>query len=400
MVSITNVGSTGVTASANVAEASGEYTLTTDGTGSAGNEGTVDFASVASTAKTTVKVVLKDPAMKALTAGDFTGGRTDNTFSLTAGAGSSPQVSLVGVANNSFTLSVVSPEGVTVAKTTGDWLTVTETTVANAAGAKVTTITGKITDATGMLAAAKTDGKFTITNKLDATAVTTVEVVTTVPVAATVSKSADDDGLNTLTGSVATLYNANGQSITLTTNVATTLAAKSDADFLTLSTTKGKTHTITLPTTQSLPLGATPTLTFTTDDGATAEITVALTAPAITALTGVTNVTGTNNFTAAAGSDNAKVVMTEATSASSFTLSVTSQEGITIGSGTSSWLKVTAAEATGSAGSYTTVVTVAITAGTDLTTVLTDGKIVLANAIPNGGDMTIDVSTTLPAVVP
>ena len=400
MVSITNVGSTGVTASANVAEASGEYTLTTDGTGSAGNEGTVDFASVASTAKTTVKVVLKDPAMKALTAGDFTGGRTDNTFSLTAGAGSSPQVSLVGVANNSFTLSVVSPEGVTVAKTTGDWLTVTETTVANAAGAKVTTITGKITDATGMLAAAKTDGKFTITNKLDATAVTTVEVVTTVPVAATVSKSADDDGLNTLTGSVATLYNANGQSITLTTNVATTLAAKSDADFLTLSTTKGKTHTITLPTTQSLPLGATPTLTFTTDDGATAEITVALTAPAINALTGVTNVTGTNNFTAAAGSDNAKVVMTEATSASSFTLSVTSQEGITIGSGTSSWLKVTAAEATGSAGSYTTVVTVAITAGTDLTTVLTDGKIVLANAIPNGGDMTIDVSTTLPAVVP
>lgn len=400
MVSITNVGSTGVTASANVAEASGEYTLTTDGTGSAGNEGTVDFASVASTAKTTVKVVLKDPAMKALTAGDFTGGRTDNTFSLTAGAGSSPQVSLVGVANNSFTLSVVSPEGVTVAKTTGDWLTVTETTVANAAGAKVTTITGKITDATGMLAAAKTDGKFTITNKLDATAVTTVEVVTTVPVAATVSKSADDDGLNTLTGSVATLYNANGQSITLTTNVATTLAAKSDADFLTLSTTKGKTHTITLPTTQSLPLGATPTLTFTTDDGATAEITVALTAPAINALTGVTNVTGTNNFTAAAGSDNAKEVMTEATSASSFTLSVTSQEGITIGSGTSSWLKVTAAEATGSAGSYTTVVTVAITAGTDLTTVLTDGKIVLANAIPNGGDMTIDVSTTLPAVVP
>lgn len=399
-VSITNVGSTGVTASANVAEASGEYTLTTDGTGSAGNEGTVDFASVASTAKTTVKVVLKDPAMKALTAGDFTGGRTDNTFSLTAGAGSSPQVSLVGVANNSFTLSVVSPEGVTVAKTTGDWLTVTETTVANAAGAKVTTITGKITDATGMLAAAKTDGKFTITNKLDATAVTTVEVVTTVPVAATVSKSADDDGLNTLTGSVATLYNANGQSITLTTNVATTLAAKSDADFLTLSTTKGKTHTITLPTTQSLPLGATPTLTFTTDDGATAEITVALTAPAINALTGVTNVTGTNNFTAAAGSDNAKVVMTEATSASSFTLSVTSQEGITIGSGTSSWLKVTAAEATGTSGSYTTVVTVAITAGTDLTTVLTDGKIVLANAIPNGGDMTIDVSTTLPAVVP
>lgn len=399
-VDITSVGSTGVTASANVAEASGEYTLTTDGTGTAGNEGTVDFASVASTAKTTVKIVLKDPAMKALTTGDFTGGRTDNTFDLTAGTGSIPQVSLVGVANNSFTLNVVSPEGVTVAKTTGDWLTVTETTVANAAGAKVTTITGKITDATGMLAAAKTDGKFTITNKLDATAVTTVEVVTTVPTAATISKSADDDGLNTFSGSVATLYNAGGQSITLTTDVATRLAAKSDADFLTLPANKGKMHTITLPAAQSLPLGATPTLTFTTDDGATTEITVALTAPAITALTSISSTNGTNNFTQAADGNNASVVMTEATSASSFTMSVTSQEGITIGSGTSSWLKVTAAPATGSAGSYTTVVTVAIADGTDLTGALTDGKIVLANAIPNGGDMTIDVSTTLPAVVP
>ena len=127
---------------------------------------------------------------------------------------------------------------------------------------------------------------------------------------------------------------------------------------------------------------------------------MALTAPAITALTSISSTNGTNNFTQAADGNNASVVMTEATSASSFTMSVTSQEGITIGSGTSSWLKVTAAPATGSAGSYTTVVTVAIADGTDLTGALTDGKIVLANAIPNGGDMTIDVSTTLPAVVP
>ena len=392
--------STWVTASSDVAEAGGEYTLTVDGTGTTGDEGTVDFTSVASTAKTTVKVVLKDPAMTPLATVDFNSGRADNTFNLTAGTGGIPQVSLVGAVNNSFTLNVVSPQGVTVAKTAGDWLTVTETTVANAAGAKVTTITGKIIDATGMQAAAKTDGKFTITNKLDATAVTTVEVVTTVPTAATVSKSADDDGLNTFSGSTATLYNAANQSITLTTDVATTLTAKSDAAILTLAGGNSTEHTITLQTAQTLPLGTTPTLTFTTADGATTEITVALTAPAITALTGVTDVTGTNNFTAAAGSDNAKVVMTEATSASSFTMSVASKEGITIGSGTSSWLKVTAAEATGSAGSYTTVVTVAIADGTDLTGALTGGKIVLANAIPNGGDMTIDVSTTLPAVVP
>ena len=393
-------GITWVTASTDVAEASGNYTLTTDGTGSASDEGTVDFTSNASTAKTTVKVILKDPAMKALATGDFRSNRNDNTFDLTAGTGSIPQVSLVGVANNEFMLSVTSPEGVTVAKTSGDWLSITESTVNNN-GKKVTTITGKITDATGMQAAAKTDGKFTITNKLDASAVTTVEVVTTVPTAATVRKSADDHGLSTFAGTVATLYNAADQSITLTTDVATTLTAK-DADFLTLVGGNSTEHTVTLQAAQTLPLGAdaTPTLTFTTADGATKDITVALTNAAITALTSISSTTGTNNFTAAADGNNAKVVMTEATSSSSFTMSVTSKEGITIGSETSSWLKVTAAPATGSAGSYTTVVTVAIAAGADLTSALTDGKIVLLNKIPDGGDMTIDMETTVPAPVP
>lgn len=397
--SIANVGSTGVTASDNVAEASGNYTLTADGTGSASDEGTVEFTSTASTAKTTVKVILKDPAMKALATGDFRSNRDDNTFDLTAGTGSIPQVSLVGVANNEFTLSVTSPEGVTVAKTGGEWLSITESTVNNN-DKKVTTITGKITDATGMQAAAKADGKFTITNKLDASAVTTVEVVTTVPTAATVSKSADDHGLSTFAGTVATLYNVANQSITLTTDVATTLTAK-DADFLTLMGGLGTEHTITLQAAQSLPLGSstTPTLTFTTADGATTDITVALTDAAITALTGVTDVAGTNSFTAASDGNNAKVVMTEATDKSSFTMSVTSKEGITIGE-TSSWLKVTAASATGTSGSYTTVVTVAIAAGADLTQALTGGKIVLLNKIPNGGDMTIDMETTVPAPAP
>ena len=125
-----------------------------------------------------------------------------------------------------------------------------------------------------------------------------------------------------------------------------------------------------------------------------------LTDPAITALTSISSTTGTNNFTAAADGNNAKVVMTEATSSSSFTMSVASKEGITIGSETSSWLKVTAAEATGSAGSYTTVVTVAIATGADLTSALTGGKIVLVNKIPNGGNMTIDMETTVPAPAP
>ncbi len=388
-----------LTASSAVAEASGEYTLTVNGNGSVGGEGTVDFTSVASTAKTTVKVVLKDPAMTALTTGSFSSSRPDNTFDLTGGTGSIPKVSLVGALNNNFTLSVVSPEGVKVTKE-GAWLDATTSTTAGSNGKIVTIITGKITDATNMQSAAKNDGKLKITNILDATKTIDVEVVTTIPTAATVSKSADDTGLNTFSGSTATLYNANGQSITLTTDVATTLAAKSDAGFLTLAGGTSTKHTITLQAAQGSPVSGTPTLTFTTADGATTEITVTLTDPAITALTSISSTTGTNNFTAAADGNNAKVVMTEATSSSSFTMSVASKEGITIGSETSSWLKVTAAPATGSAGSYTTVVTVAIAAGTDLTSALTGGKIVLANAIPNGGDMTIDVETTIPAAVP
>lgn len=388
-----------LTASSAVAEASGEYTLTVNGNGSVGGEGTVDFTSVASTAKTTVKVVLKDPAMTALTTGSFSSSRPDNTFDLTGGTGSIPKVSLVGALNNNFTLSVVSPEGVKVTKE-GAWLDATTSTTAGSNGKIVTIITGKITDATNMQSAAKNDGKLKITNILDATKTIDVEVVTTIPTAATVSKSADDTGLNTFSGSTATLYNANGQSITLTTDVATTLAAKSDAGFLTLAGGTSTKHTITLQAAQGSPVSGTPTLTFTTADGATTEITVTLTDPAITALTSISSTTGTNNFTAAADGNNAKVVMTEATSSSSFTMSVASKEGITIGSETSSWLKVTAAPATGSAGSYTTVVTVAIAAGTDLTSALTGGKIVLVNAIPNGGDMTIDVETTIPAAVP
>ena len=388
-----------LTASSAVAEASGEYTLTVNGNGSVGGEGTVDFTSVASTAKTTVKVVLKDPAMTALTTGSFSSSRPDNTFDLTGGTGSIPKVSLVGALNNNFTLSVVSPEGVKVTKE-GAWLDATTSTTAGSNGKIVTIITGKITDATNMQSAAKNDGKLKITNILDATKTIDVEVVTTIPTAATVSKSADDTGLNTFSGSTATLYNANGQSITLTTDVATTLAAKSDAGFLTLAGGTSTKHTITLQAAQGSPVSGTPTLTFTTADGATTEITVTLTDPAITALTSISSTTGTNNFTAAADGNNAKVVMTEATSSSSFTMSVASKEGITIGSETSSWLKVTAAEATGSAGSYTTVVTVAIAAGTDLTSALTGGKIVLVNTIPGGGDMTIDVETTIPAAVP
>lgn len=402
--STVSVGSavTWLTASADVADASGEYTLTVDGTGSAGDDNTVEFTSVASKAKTKVTVILKDPAITPLAADNFSSNRADNLFDLTGGIGSIPKVSLVGVMGNSFTLTVVSPEGVDVADTEDSkkWLTISNSTVPNADGKKTTTISGRITDATGMLTAAKTDGKFTITNKLDASKKIDVEIVTTVPPAATVSKSADDKGLSSFAGTTATLYNAANQSIVLTTDVSTTLAAKSDADILSISGGKGKEHTITLNTAQSLPLTGTPTLTFTTDDGATNDITVALTDPAITALSSgdFTAGTGSNTFTTASGSTNAKVTMATPTLSSTFTLTVSSKEGFTIDDATSGWLKVTATNTTETSGSYKTTVKVDIAPGTNLTTAIDNGKIVLKNKIPGGGDMTVDVVTTVPTV--
>lgn len=391
-------GSSWLTSSTDVDTESGEYTLTVDGTGSATDENTVEFASVASKAKTTVTVVLKDPAITALTAGDFKSNREDNAFDLTGGTGSIPQVSLVGVLNNNFTLTVVSPEGVDVAKVTGDWLTVTDRKTGTS-GKITTTITGTINDATSMNTGAKSDGKFNIINKLDATDKIEVEVVTTVPVAATVSKSSSDNGLSTFSGNVATLYNAGGQSITLTTDVPATLTAKSDAGMLTLSNGKNTEHTITLSAAQTLPLSATPTLTFTTEDGATTDITVALTAPAITALTSGNFATGTGGNTfkdAATTGSNAQVTMADPTESSTFTLTVSSKEGFTIGDATTTdWLKVTTEDASTTPGSYSTTVKVAIADGADLSTAIDNGKIVLKNKITGGGDMTIDVVTTV-----
>lgn len=280
------------------------------------------------------------------------------------------------------------------------WLSVNDYTIENK-GQKVTTITGTITDATGMLATGKTDGGFTIKNKLDPTKTIKVEVITSVPVAATVSKSVNDTGLNALTSKEVTLYNAEGQSILLSTDILATLEAKSDAGFLRLSNGTNSEHKITLPTAQSLPLSATPKLVFTTGDGATTEITVALKSPAITALTtsDIQSTTGTNILTEATDASNTKVTITDATPKSKFTHSVKSQAGITIGE-TSSWLKVAAAPATGTPGDYTTVVTVSIVGGTNLTEAITNGKIVLTNNIPNGGDMTIDVETSVPTAIP
>lgn len=160
-----------LTASGDVTTAEGEYTLTLGTKQSDPLPSTnVTFTSTASTAVSKLKVVLKDASMKALTADDFTVNE-GGSVAFTGGTGGIPQVSLAGVVGSSVTVSFSAPEGVSAAVTGGDWL---EVTVSG------DTVTAKIkSDATG-LDIAKTDGKITITNKLDSTETIDIEVITTV----------------------------------------------------------------------------------------------------------------------------------------------------------------------------------------------------------------------------
>ena len=108
--------------------------------------------------------------MNELVTGNFNVDGIVNTVDMTGGTGSIPKVSLMGRLNNSVKITVTSPEGVTAAKTTGDWLEVkTEAGAGTADGKKQTIITATISNTEGMADAPKSDGKITITNPLDNT---------------------------------------------------------------------------------------------------------------------------------------------------------------------------------------------------------------------------------------
>lgn len=169
-------GDTWLTSSANVGTAAGDYTLTLGAkqTGSPLPSTTVSFASVASNASTTVTVLLKEAAMTPLTAQNF-GLGTDNALDLTGGTGGIPKLTLNGVAANSVTISVVTPEGFTATVTGGaTWLSASEVTNGS--------FSATIKDATEMETTPKTDGKITLTNILDSSNTFEIEVVTKVPV--------------------------------------------------------------------------------------------------------------------------------------------------------------------------------------------------------------------------
>lgn len=394
-------GDTWLTASSDITEAAGDYTLTL-GTKQSPLPAstTVDFTSTASSEKSTVTVQLKKPDMEALVAGNFNVDGIKNTVDMTGGSNSIPKVSLVGRLNNLVKITVTSPEGVTAEKTAGDWLTVkTEEGSGTANNMKQTIITATITDATDMADAVKIDGKITITNPIDNTT-KEIEVVTTVPAGPTVAIQEEKGNLSTLSGTNATLFNAVGQTITLTTNEPSTVTA-ANGDWLTVPTAKATTHVISVKEVKSLPLSPKATLTFVGEGGGKTEITVDLTDPAITALTAsdFVTTTGTNNFTIAAEVNNAKVTMADPTDKNAFTLTVKSNTGIKVDAATTSnWLTVKKTDEVASNGTFTTTLTVSIVKDTELNEAISDGKIVLKNAITGGDDLTIDVVTTVTPV--
>lgn len=387
--------------SASIAE--GEYVLTmATAQGTLPASTTATFKATASGAETAVTVKLKDPAMDKLAAKDFVMGEK-NEMDISGGAAGVPKATLIGIRDNSFTFTVTSPEGVSAEVTGGaDWLKVSASPGADQVnGQKTTVITATIKDATDMGTTVKNDGVITVTNPVDGKT-EKVEVHTSLPAGPVISLAEEQDNPSSYDASAltASLYNAVGQKIALQSSENCTVTT-SDG-WLTVDGERSQLHTITINAAQASTV-ATGTLTFTNDNQGVTTVTVALKDPAITPLT-EKDLTKTGGgsiaFTEASDPNNAKVTMDDPTDKNAFTLKVKSPNGISVDTeSTSNWLIVTKTAEGGAAdgNGKESVVTVAIAAGTDLTKAIADGKIVLKNAITGGGDMTIDVVTTVTA---
>lgn len=393
-----------LTHSANVTEASGDYTLTVDGTGEVGNEGTIVFASNASKAKTAVKVILKDPSMTPLTAENFNVDGVDNTVNMTAGSGSIPQVSLTGRLNNSVKITVTSPGGVTAEKTDGDWLTVEAGKSTKTADGKMmqTVITAKITDATGMADAAKTDGAFTITNSLDKKT-QKIEVRTSVPKGPELSMKKIEGNLNDMGPYSGTIFNSIGQTITIITSEPSSIVDTKNADNFDYPTEKAKEHTITVKSLADDPDNTSPEFTFLGDGGGKSKIKFSMLVPRVYNA-GVEdapkNITYKPVYDTEQPAKIIDITITDPTEDDTFTLKATSNAGAIVDTEkTSDWLTVEKTSETIDTNLSIpgkTVFTVGIKADTDLSTP-TDGLIVLKSTIEGGEERTIGVVTKITA---
>lgn len=393
-----------LTASTNVTEASGDYTLTVDGTGEVGNEGTIVFASEASKAKTAVKVILKDPSMTPLTAENFNVDGVDNTVNMTAGSGSIPQVSLTGRLNNSVKITVTSPGGVTAEKTDGDWLTVEAGKSTKTADGKMmqTVITAKITDATGMADGVKIDGAFTITNSLDKKT-QKIEVRTSVPKGPELSMKKIEGNLNDMGPYSGTIFNSIGQTITIITSEPSSIVDTKNADNFDYPTEKAKEHTITVKSLADDPDNTSPEFTFLGDGGGKSKIKFSMLVPRVYNA-GVEdapkNITYKPVYDTEQPAKIIDITITDPTEDDTFTLKATSNAGAIVDTEkTSDWLTVEKTSETIDISQSIpgkTVFTVGIKADTDLSTP-TDGLIVLKSTIEGGEERTIGVVTKITA---
>ena len=157
-----------------------EHTITVGTAEGAGSSGTVTFTK-ADGGKTNITVTLKDPAITALASGDFSSvtGDTDNTFQDATTTGSNAKITMANAAqNNSCTLTVTSPEGITASDTNvSSWLTVSTGEKQSVSDGYTNLVTFTLKDAEAHT------GSITLTNAIVGGGDLTVDVEATAPAA-------------------------------------------------------------------------------------------------------------------------------------------------------------------------------------------------------------------------
>lgn len=143
-------------------DASGDYTFTlATAQDPIPAAGTLTFTATATGATSVVDVVLKDPSVSIMAASFDNKGNENNSY-----AEATSTVTLEGTNGNSFSIRIISPEGVTPSVTGGsDWLTIVSGSAVNADGQVVVTITGSLIEGVDV-SAGKTDGVITLTNEI------------------------------------------------------------------------------------------------------------------------------------------------------------------------------------------------------------------------------------------
>lgn len=156
-----------------------EHTITVGTAEGAGSSGTVTFTK-ADGGKTNITVTLKDPAITTLADGNFSSvtGDADNTFQDATTTGSNAKITMANAAqSNSCTLTVTSPEGITVDDSSvNSWLTVSTGEKQSASGGYTNVVTLTLQDASAHT------GSITLKNAIAGGGDLTVDVEATAPV--------------------------------------------------------------------------------------------------------------------------------------------------------------------------------------------------------------------------